>query len=94
MLSMTTEQDEALEIDSADVGGLDLEGGTVPYIDLNGYPTPHAKLRAGGTEYAYERSFPIAGHSALMPGAVAELEAAGKRVLIAERSERYYVYVA
>ena len=52
------------------------------------------RLRVGETEYTYDRSYPIKGHSAVMPGAIAELQAQGRQVLVAERSDRYYVYLA
>jgi hypothetical protein len=35
----------------------------------------------------------ISGHGAVLPGRVRELRAAGKKPVIIEREDRYYVYV-
>ncbi|MEX0785913.1 MAG: hypothetical protein WD939_04695, partial [Dehalococcoidia bacterium] len=72
---MTT--DTHLEIDPSLVGELELETGPVPYVNLEAQPVMHNQLRVGATEYTYERSFPIKGHSAVLPAVVAELEAQG-----------------
>lgn len=89
---MTTQQAEPLQVDPTEVGTLELGGAEVPYVDLEGAPYIHSRLAVGGTEYGYERTFPIKGHSAVMPAAVAELQAKGKRILVAERGERYYLF--
>lgn len=98
---MTTEEVAAsseallpLEVSPATMGELDLGEFAVPYIDLEEAPYIHTHISVGSTQYAYERSFPIKGHSAVMPAAVSELLAAGKRILVAERSDRYVMYVA
>jgi hypothetical protein len=88
------QQTEPLAIDPEHIGALELDGREVPYVDIEDAPYIHTNLDVGGATYAYERTFPIKGHSAVMPQAVAELQSKGKRVLVAERSERYYVYVA
>jgi hypothetical protein len=87
-------QTQPQEIDRALIGTLDLAGDEVPYVDLEHWPFIGAKLAVDGTEYTYVRSFIIQGHSAVMPAAVAELKAQGKSILVAERKDRYYVYVA
>ena len=91
---MVAQEVTHLEVDPSLMGTLELTGFEVPYVDLEDEPFVHTRLRVGGTEYAYDRSFPITGHSAVMPGAIAELQAQGRRVLVAERNERYLVYVA
>ena len=91
---MAAEAPTGLEIDSSLVGTLELPELKVPYVDLNDQPVVHTRLRVGETEYTYDRSFPIKGHSAVMPDAIAELQAQGRQVLVAERNERYYVYLA
>ena len=91
---MATEAPTALDIDSSLVGTLELAGFEVPYVDLEDQSFVHTRLLVGGTEYTYDRTYPIKGHSAVMPGDVAELQAQGRRVLVAERNERYYVYLA
>ena len=91
---MATQEAEALNIDRSRIGTLELEGMNVPYVDLEEEAFVPSNLRVGDSEYAYSRTFPIRGHSAVMPGAVSEVLAAGRTVLVAERSERYYVYLA
>ena len=91
---MATEAPTGLKIDPSLVGTLELEGFEVPYVNLQGQPFVHTRLLVGGTEYAYDRTYPITGHSAVMPGAIAGLQAEGRQVLVAERTERYYVYLA
>jgi len=94
MEAMTAEAAPTLAIDPAEIGSLELEGVVLPYVDLEGAPLVHSWLQLGSTEYTYVRSFPIKGHSAVMPGAMAELQSTGRQVLVAERDERYYVYLA
>ena len=92
---MTTEHATPVtDVDRALIGTLELDGSDVPYVDLEDEPRIASRLRVGDIEYAYERTFPVKGHSAVMPAAVSELVAAGKRILVAERGERYYLYVA
>ena len=94
MESMTAEAPTHLEVDPSFVGRLDLGTLEVPYVNLENQPLVHTRLLVEETEYAYDRSYPIKGHSAVMPGAVADLLAEGRQVLVAERGERYYVYLA
>ena len=92
---MTTDQAAPVtEVDRSLLGTLELAGAEVPYVDLEEEPRIASRLRVGDTEYAYDRTFPVKGHGAVMPAAVAELQAAGRRILVAERGERYYLYVA
>jgi hypothetical protein len=83
-----------LQLDPALVGALELGAFDVPYVDLNDAPFVHTRLRLDGTEYTYQRSFPVKGHSAVMPQAVAELLGQGRSILVVERNERYLLYVA
>lgn len=83
-----------LEIEPALVGTLEMEGATAPYTNLERFPAIPSHLSVGGVEYAYERSFPIQGHSAVLPQAIAELKEAGKQVVVAERNQRYILFVA
>ncbi len=91
---MAAQQLPALDIERSLVGELELDGYTVPYVDLEEAATLSSHLRVGDIEYTYDRSFPIKGHSAVMPAAVRELLASGRKVLVAERTERYLVYLA
>ena len=94
MQSMAASEGTQLEIDPSLIGTLELEGLDVSYVNLGNEPLAPGQLRLGGTEYAYHRSFPITGHSAVMPNAVRDLLSDEKQVLVAERSGRYYVYLA
>jgi len=87
-------QAQPREIDRSLIGTLELGGDEVPYVDLEDWPFIGSKVVVDGTEYTYARSFIIQGHSAVMPAAVAELKAQGKSILVVERRDRYYVYVA
>lgn len=91
---MVTEEVQPFDVDPAIVGLLDLDRVELPYIDLNGAPLMHSCLRLDGAEYVYQRSFPIQGHSAVMPAAVDELLGQGKQLLVAEHNDRYYLYAA
>ncbi len=91
---MVTEEATPIEIDRAAVGTLELADAELPYVDLNEEPAMRTRLALGDQEYEYVRSFPIQGHSAIMPEAVSEQLALGKHILVAERDDRYYLYVA
>jgi hypothetical protein len=95
MQSMVAQQEtEPQEIDASLIGTLGLAGFDVPYVDLKDWPFIGSRLVVDGDEYTYNRSFNILGHSAVMPAAVAELQAQGCNILVVERQDRYYVYVA
>lgn len=94
MLAMTTEQLAPLDVSPSAIGVLDLADRDIPYVDLTSAAYPHAVLSVAGLEYTFQRSFPVKGYGAVMPAVIDELLGAGKRILVAERSERYYVYVA
>ncbi len=84
----------ALDIERSLVGTLELEGTNATYVNLEQLATIPTRLRVADVEYAYERSFPVRGHSAVLPEVLAELENGGKRVVVAERAERYILFVA
>ena len=81
-----------LEVELSLMGSLELEGATVAYANLEQMAAIPVRLRVADIEYTYERSFPIRGHSAVLPEAIAEVEE-GRRVLVAERQQRYLVYL-
>jgi len=70
------------------------DGVSVPLLRLNRVALAPVELRVGGSAYRYERSYPIKGHSAVMPKYLREQISAGKRPLVVERISRYYVYMA
>ncbi len=91
---MTTESTIALEIKRSLIGTLHLDGLDAPYVNLDQQPLIYHRLRVRNTEYAYERSIPVRGHSAVLPEAITKLQSEGRQVLIAERNDRYLVYLA
>ena len=83
-----------LEIEHSLVGTLELEGTDATYVNLEQVAAIPTRIRVADVEYAYERSFPVRGHSAVLPQAIAQLEDDGKRTVVAERAERYILFVA
>ena len=84
----------ALDIERSLVGTLELEGTNATYVNLEQLATIPTRLRVEEVEYSYERTFPIQGHSAVLPEALAELEQEGRLVIVGERAERYIFFVA
>lgn len=82
-----------LDLDEAQVVPYAVDG-EVPRVRLTRGEPPSVDVRLGGREYRYERSFPIKGHAAVMPRYLREQAAAGKDLLIIERPDRFYIYVA
>jgi hypothetical protein len=85
-----------LEFDDEAVEAFRLDGLVVPLVrmTLPGMTPPTSQIRVGAQEYTYARSYPIKGHSAVMPGYLSEQMNAGKSPLVIERPERFYVYFA
>jgi hypothetical protein len=91
---MVTPTVDKLRVEADRLGTFELDGEELPFVDLNDAPFVHTCLVVGATEYRFHRSYPVRGHAAVMPDDVAELRAAGKQLLVAERGDRYYLYVA
>ena len=91
---MMTEDAAPLEIERSLIGTLHLDGLEAPYVNLDQQPLIRSRLRVGETEYAYDRSIPVQGHSAVLPEAITQLQSEGQQVLIAERHDRYLLYLA
>lgn len=53
---------------------------------------PDADVMVGETAFVYDRSYPIKGHSAVLPRYLREQLGAGKKPLLIERPTRLYVY--
>lgn len=83
-----------LELNAASVRGFPVEDLNVPLVDLADFESPHAQVKLSDTVYSYRQTFPVMGHSAVMPQHVRSLVEEGHSVLLARRGERYYVYVA
>ena len=83
-----------VELDPKDLGTLELDGQWVPYVDLYDEKFIPARISVGRDEYAFNSSQIIFGHGATLPGKIRELRASGKKPIIAERANRYYVFVS
>ena len=83
-----------MEINAAQLGTLELDGMWVPYVDLYDAGFIHRRVTLGRDEYGFESSMIVRGHGAVLPGRIRELKAAGKKSLIIEREDRYYLYVS
>lgn len=68
---------------------------TVPLLRLTSEEAPPASaISVDNRSYRYVRSYPIKGHSAVLPAFLRERFAEGADVLLVERPTRYYVYLA
>ena len=84
-----------LALDEMDLEPFATDGLIVPLHRLTTEPSPpHSSITLDEVEYKYDRSYPIKGHSAVMPGYLREQMAAGKKPLLIERPGRFYVYFA
>ncbi len=89
------QQHEVLALDPASIGTLDLPGPMwVPLADLVDADFLPTRVSLGGEEYAWQSSVIIRGHGAVLPARIRDLQASGKKVLIIEREDRYYVFVS
>jgi hypothetical protein len=71
-----------------------MDGIVVAWIKLTEPEPPEVELKVGEQAYRYARSYPIKGHSAVLPGYLREQLATGKKPLLIERPDRFYVYLA
>ena len=70
------------------------DGLTLPLLRLNDVDVPSTLIKVGEQEYQYDRSYPFKGYGAILPKYVAEQIATGKKPLMVERIDRYYLYFA
>lgn len=82
-----------MELDPSQLGTLELDGMWVPYVDLHDERFIPTRIAIGTDEYAFNSSQIIRGHGATLPGKIRDLRASGKTPIIAERGNRYYVFV-
>jgi hypothetical protein len=83
-----------LELNPRDLGTLELGDQWIPYVNLYGEEFLPTRVRLGDEEYAWHSSTIISGHGAELPGKIRDLRAAGKKPIIIEREDRYYVFVS
>lgn len=82
------------EFDDTDLEAFAADGLTLPLLRLNDIDLPSTLIRVGEQEYQYDRSYPVKGYGAVMPAYVAEQVSAGRKPLVVERFDRYYLYFA
>ena len=81
------------EFDDDEIEAFPVDGIAVPLVRMTtGDNVPTVQIKVDGRDYQYDRSYPIKGHSAIMPPYIKEQVAGGKRPLIVERPDRFYVY--
>jgi hypothetical protein len=85
---------DVLDLDPGDLGSLELDGQWVPYVDLYDDGFLPTRVRLGAHEYAFHSSQIIRGHGATLPARIRELRAAGKKAIVIQRRDRYYVFVS
>ncbi len=83
-----------LELEDTALEPFTMDGLVVPLIRMTTGGLPEVEVMVGEDEFVYDRSYPIKGHSAVMPQYLREQMAAGKTPLIIERPDRFYVYFA
>ena len=72
----------------------DVDSLTVPLLRLTTADVPAVDIKVGGQEFHYDRSYPSTGYGAVLPKYLMEQVAAGKKPLLVERPDRYYLYWA
>ena len=82
-----------MELDPNRLGTVEMDGQWVPYVDLYDEPFMPTRIAVGKDEYEFESSQIIFGHGATLPDKIRALRASGKKPIIAERANRYYVFV-
>lgn len=84
-----------MELSDARMEVYSIEGVYVPVIKQTIEPSPpKVEIVVEGQTYKYDRSYPIKGHSAMLPPYLRAQMSAGKAPLLIERPDRFYVYFA
>jgi hypothetical protein len=84
-----------LEFEATDLDVYVIDGVSVPRIRLTiGETAPSVELRVGEQLYRWDRSYPIKGHSAVLPPYLQRQMLEGKSPLLIERPDRFYIYLA
>jgi hypothetical protein len=70
------------EVDEDRIETLEVDGRELPYVEFH-RQQPAVKLVLNGEEYALVKTFPLRGYAPALLRQVRELEAEGKKVLVA-----------
>jgi len=73
---------KVLEVSPARVEALAVDGRELPYVEFH-HPEPAIKLVYQGEEYALYKTLPARGYAPLLRRLLQELEADGRKVLVA-----------
>ena len=79
------------EYDDTLLEPFEVDGLTVPLLRLTTADVPAVDIEVGGQVFHYDRSYPLVGYGAVLPKYLMEQVAAGKKPLLVERPDRYYV---
>ena len=71
---------------------IDLDGTVVYVLNLTGTAQMDVDLRFQGEDYRYASSVLAKGYGAVLPGRVHQALEEGRKVLLVQRGERYYLY--
>jgi len=83
-----------LQIDPRQLGTLEIDNDVwVPYIDLVDAEFVPTRIQVANDEYAFQGSAPILGYGAFLPKEIRDARGAGKKPIIVERGERYYLFL-
>ncbi len=82
-----------VELKDVDVNEINLDGIIAPLLNLTHADRVDWKLRFQGGDYAFASSVLVKGHGAILPQRVRQAQDEGRRVLLVQRGERYYLYL-
>ncbi len=80
-----------LEVNAEQIDTLYTDGMTLPYVEFS-QVEPALKLVYGGEDYWYVRTLPLKGYGAVMARHIRDLEAEGKKPVLARFWSRIYIY--
>ncbi|MEX2227809.1 MAG: hypothetical protein WEB52_15340 [Dehalococcoidia bacterium] len=83
-----------MQIDPIQLGTLEIEHDVwIPYIDLYDAEFLPTRIKVANDEYAFQRSAPVLGYGAFLPADIRAARSAGKKPIIVEREDRYYLFL-
>ena len=80
-----------IEVNPGRLETLYANGLELPYVEF-GSAEPALKLVCGGEDYWYVRTLPLKGYGAVMARYARQLEAEGKKAVLARFFDRIYIY--
>jgi hypothetical protein len=80
-----------IEVNREQIDTLYTDGMALPYVEFS-QAEPVLKLVYGGEDYWYVRTLPLKGYGAVMARHIRDLEAEGKKPVLARFWSRIYIY--